>query len=107
MINTMLNGMITLMLTKFMLNDVPHAMGFTSERRRLGKPKTEAERSRVHERFYGTKKTPVRGTGLKERGEPTEGRRFGEPKTESERRMTHFGKYGTIKTPKRGQKFRG
>lgn len=101
MISTVLNGMITLVLSKFVLNDVPHAMGF-SPVRRLGEPRSEAERARVHKEFYGTKETPARGTGLGERGEPTRGRGFGEPKSEAERRTAHFGKYGATRTPRRG-----
>ncbi len=35
----------------------------SSSPRRLGKPKTEAERSETHERKYGTKELPERGSG--------------------------------------------
>lgn len=41
----------------------------SSSVRRLGKPRTEEERAKIHEEFYGTKELPPRGTGLKERGE--------------------------------------
>lgn len=41
----------------------------SGEVRRLGKPRTEEERARVHEEFYGTKELPLRGTGLREREE--------------------------------------
>lgn len=105
MISTILNGMITLMVSKFFLNDIPHAAGF-SPGRRLGESRSEAERAKVHELFYGTKETPPRGTGLGERGESIEGRRFGEPKTEAERKETHLAKYGTTRTPRRGTKLK-
>ena len=36
-------------------------------KRRLGKPRTEAERRARHRRMYGTEKLPPRGTGLKRR----------------------------------------
>lgn len=71
--------------------------------RRLGEPRDEEERARVHEEFYGTKELPVRGTGLVERGESAEGRGLGEPKTTVERRETHIGRYGTSGLPKRGR----
>jgi len=32
--------------------------------RRLGKPKTEAQRRARHKRLYGTEKLPPRGTGI-------------------------------------------
>lgn len=70
--------------------------------RRYGEPRTEAERTRVHEEFYGTGKLPPRGTGLSERGESVEARRSGRPKTEAERGETHRGRYGTSKLPERG-----
>lgn len=41
----------------------------SSEIRRLGRPRTEEERAKVHEEFYGTKELPARGKGLVERGE--------------------------------------
>lgn len=71
--------------------------------RRLGKPRTEGERARVHEEFYGTKELPPRGMGLKERGELSEGRRLGEPKTREERGETHKGLYGSSELPERGE----
>lgn len=37
--------------------------------RRLGRPRSEEERARVHKEFYGKEKLPPRGTGLSERGE--------------------------------------
>ncbi len=75
----------------------------SKEVRRLGKPRTEEERARVHEEFYGTRELPPRGTGLKEREESTEGRRLGEPKAEAERREAHERKYGTEELPERGK----
>jgi len=41
----------------------------SSEVRRLGSPRTEEKRARVHEEFYGTRELPPRGVGLKEREE--------------------------------------
>lgn len=61
MIGTLLNGMITLTLSKFILNDIPHAVGLGSGKG-LGRPKTEAERSAAHYAKYGTTETPIRGT---------------------------------------------
>ena len=74
----------------------------SSEVRRLGRPRTEEERAKVHEEFYGTRELPPRGTGLEERGESTEGRRLGEPKVEAERKEAHEKKYGSSELPKRG-----
>ncbi len=37
MIQTVLNGMITIMLAKFMLNDVPHALGYATQQRKPDK----------------------------------------------------------------------
>jgi len=75
----------------------------SSEVRRLGIPRSEEERARVHEEFYGTGELPARGTGLIERGESAEGRGLGEPKTAAERRETHRGIYGTGEPPERGK----
>jgi len=75
----------------------------SSEIRRLGEPRGEEERTRVHEEFYGTGELPVRGTGLSERGESAESRRLGEPKTAAERRETHKETYGTSELPGRGK----
>ena len=75
----------------------------SSEVRWLGRPRTEEERAKVHEEFYGPKELPPRGTGLRERREPTEGRKLGEPKTEAERREAHKRKYGTEELPERGK----
>lgn len=36
--------------------------------RRLGQPKTEAERAATHERIFGTNILPQRGTGLGQAG---------------------------------------
>lgn len=33
--------------------------------RRKGRPRTDAERKRMHQSLYGTKKLPPRGSGLK------------------------------------------
>lgn len=33
--------------------------------RRMGKPRTDAERRKRHKRLFGTSKLPPRGTGLK------------------------------------------
>jgi uncharacterized membrane protein (UPF0127 family) len=46
-----------------------YVRGEIPAQRRLGEPRTEKERTEIHERFYGTKETPARGTGLRERGE--------------------------------------
>jgi hypothetical protein len=35
--------------------------------RRMGRPRTEAERRARHKRLYGTSKLPPRGTGLKKK----------------------------------------
>ncbi|MBA7540551.1 hypothetical protein ES705_32850 [subsurface metagenome] len=43
-----------------------------AEVRRLGSPRAEKERAKVHEEFYGTKELPPRGRGLAERGESAE-----------------------------------
>jgi len=75
----------------------------SSEVRRLGEPRSEEERARVHEEFYGTGELPVRGTGLSERGESAEGRGLGEPKTEEERGETHLTRYGSKRLPERGK----
>lgn len=75
----------------------------SGEVRRLGKPRTEEERARAHEEFYGTEEPPLRGTGLIERGESTEGRRLGEPKTEAERLEAHLRRYGAEELPERGK----
>lgn len=75
----------------------------SSSVRRLGEPRSEEERARVHKEFYGTEKLPTRGKGLEERGEIAEGRGLGEPKTEAERKETHYGKYGTKELPVRGK----
>ncbi|MBA7506484.1 hypothetical protein ES706_05175 [subsurface metagenome] len=51
----------------------------SGEVRRLGRPRTEEERAKVHKEFYGTEELPPRGTGLSERGELGERvRRLGE-----------------------------
>lgn len=75
----------------------------SSEVRRLGRPRSEEERAKVHKEFYGTKELQARGAGLKEREESTEGRRLGEPKTEAERGETHLAKYGSKELPERGK----
>jgi len=40
------------------------AMNQAGKTRRLGKPRTDAERKKRHKSIYGTSKLPPRGTGL-------------------------------------------
>lgn len=124
-LNTLMGYMITMVVVVMMMKIVMKALGPAEERpliygprgellthssaydieeqRRLGEPRTEEERARVHEEFYGTSKLPPRGTGLIERKESAEGRRLGEPKAEAERREAHERKYGSEELPKRGK----
>ena len=49
------------------IDDVVNLGIGTKQKRRFGKPRTDAERRKRHKKLHGTSNLPKRGTGLRKR----------------------------------------